>query len=98
MSRSDQLSMYATTISERNGNTCITYHSTVIVEFDFECIILRTGGCRTVTTKRKMNQVSRQFNLGYSVVQKNYDWWVTYKGDHLPFLGDTFTIQRSNVA
>lgn len=94
MSRSDRLSMYATTISDRNGNTCITYHGTTIVEFDRECIILRTGGYKSVTTKRKMNQASRQFNLGYGVFQKSFTWYVEFNGKKIHFVGNTMTLER----
>lgn len=72
----NKLSMFQTTITERNGNTCITYHSTCIVEFDHENIILRSGGWETVTTKRKMNQAAWQFGLGYGVHQVKGEWFV----------------------
>lgn len=95
----NKLSSYQTTISERNGNTCVTYHSTVIVEWDRENIILRTGGWKSVTTKRKMNQASLQFNLGFGVYQRKGDWFVRLPGQswddkHPAFDGDTFQIPR----
>lgn len=69
-----------------DGVTRITYHSTDVVSFDRNEIILNTGGYRTVTTKNRMNQASRQFNLGYSVFQRNHEWYVAYKGltYHMP--------------
>lgn len=76
----DKLSMYCTTIAARNGNTTITYHSTAIVEFDHECIILRDGGYQTVTTKRKMNQAALQFGLPYGVCQRKGLWFVAQRG------------------
>ena len=78
MSRSDQLSSYKTTIAgDGEGNTLITYQSTVIVKFSCDTVTLNSGGWDTVTTKRKMNQASRQFNLGYSVYQRDFKWFVT---------------------
>lgn len=95
MPRMDRLSNYQTTIAARNGNTCITYVSTVIVEFDHENIILRTGGYRTVTTKRKMNQAARQFGLGYRVFQHDFEWFVRRPdGGDMPFDGDTMQFAR----
>jgi hypothetical protein len=94
MPRMNKLSNYATTISAEAGTTRIVYHSTTIVEFNESQIILRTGGWETVTTKRKMNQAARQFDLGYSVEQKDGDWFVRYYGKPEPFTGHTMTLDR----
>lgn len=94
----NKLSSYRTTITARNGNTCITYVSTVIVEFDAECVILRTGGYKSVTTKRKMNQTSNQFNLPYSVFQKAGDWYVSTSAGTFPFTGSEFVLDRSTLS
>ena len=95
MPRMNKLSSYATTIATRNGNMCITYHSTVIVEFDADCIILRTGGWQTVTTKRKMNQAARQFELGYCVFQHNGDWFIRRPdGGEMPFDTNEVVLDR----
>ena len=97
--RMNQLSNYAITIAARNGNTCITYHSTVIVEFDADCIILRTGGWKTVTTKRKMNQAANQFGLGYRVFQQDGNWFVRRPdGGDMPFDRAELMIDRRTGA
>ncbi len=85
MPQMHKLSNYATTVGYKNGNTTVTYHSTPIVEFDRDAIILRTGGHKSVTTKRKMQQASNQFDLGYKIYQKDYAWFVWFKGDIIPF-------------
>lgn len=94
----NRLSNYATTIASRNGNTLITYHSTVIVEFDPDCVILRTGGYATVTTKRKMNQAARQFDLPYSVIQRDFDWFVVTATGEYPFNDREFVLDRRTLA
>lgn len=71
MPRMDKLSTYCTTIATFGDMTCVTYHSTQIVGFDSREIVLRTGGWDSVTTRRKMNQASRQFGLGFSVYRKD---------------------------
>lgn len=58
------------------GDKAITYIKTMIVKWDDQHVTLDSGGWRTVTTKRKMCQASRQFDLGYCVYQKDHDWFV----------------------
>lgn len=76
MPRMNALSSYATTIAAEEGRTRVTYHSTVVVEFDRETIILRTGGWDTVTTRRKMNQAANQFGLDYGVFREGGESYV----------------------
>ena len=77
-------SKVATLITTKPGKdqamNCVTYHWTDVVCWDNKKIILSSGGYRTVTTKRRMNQASEQFGLGYRVFQKDYEWYVEYKG------------------
>lgn len=78
MPRMDRLSEYRTTITANNsGETVVTYVRTPIVAWNSERVRLQSGGYETVTTKRKMNQAARQFNLCFSVYQRNHDWYVT---------------------
>lgn len=74
----NKLSTYKTKIIVGANVTAITYHSTPIVSFDENKIILRTGGYRSVTTKRKMNQASIQFDLGYGVLQQKGEWYIVF--------------------
>src|SRR4051812_36037837 len=94
MSRSDKLSTYKTKVTTEGGVTRVRYHSTTVVEFSASHITLRHGGWRSVTTLRKMSQASRQFDLGYSIYQRDFEWFVTYRGETLPFDGDSFTMTR----
>jgi len=76
MARQQTVGRTATTIKTENGITQVTYHSTVVVEFNHEKITLNSGGWRTATTKTRMNQTSNQFDLGFGVFQKDFDWRV----------------------
>jgi len=78
------------------GYTCINYRGTDVVKFNQDEIILNTGGWRTFTTKLRMNQAAHQFNLGYSVFQKNYEWYVAWKFSPEPILfdGQSITLKR----
>ena len=81
----NELSNYHTTVGQCDGRTAVTYHSTLIVEFDSHNITLRTGGWDSVTTRRKMNQAARQFGLGYSVYRdKGASFIRTANGQVMP--------------
>ena len=80
MAQQSRVTGVATTISQIEGYTTITYHHTPVVQFNEKTIILRSGGWRSSTTKTRMNQASSQFDLGFSVHQKDFDWFVIYKG------------------
>lgn len=74
-----------TDIYEEDRYTCVKYHDTVVVKWNPFEIILHSGGWQTVTTKRRMNQASNDFHLGFSVYQKAGDWFVTWKEEVYPF-------------
>lgn len=58
----------------------MVYHDTEVVLFDADTIILDHGGWRTSTTKTRMNQTATQYGLGFRVFQKDFDWFVSYRG------------------
>lgn len=97
MPRSDKLSPYRTTVMATNSRIAITYVSTLIVDATPKAVTLDSGGWRTVTTKRKMNQAARQFGLGYRVEQSKGEWSVYLYGANvtLPF-ADGMVFKRSN--
>ena len=72
---------HRTTIkTDDNDFTIVKYHQTDVVKFDETSIILNTGGWTTNTTKNRMNQTSQKFDLGFSVFQKNWEWFLEYDG------------------
>ena len=77
----NMLSSYATTVSFGGNYTVVTYQSTQIVRFNSEEVLLNSGGFLSSTTKRKMNQASNQFHLGYQVYQEDFTWYVVFKGE-----------------
>ncbi len=85
MSRLDEIGKHATTVSTsdiREGKTTVTYHETdvVVVNRSRNTITLDSGGWRTVTTKARMNQTSRQLSLGFGVWQRDFKWYVKHHG------------------
>ena len=85
MSQQYRIGSHKTTVKTENGTTKVVYWSTPVVSFNDKEIILNTGNYRTNTTKTRMNQTSSQFGLGFYVFQKNYDWFVEFKGNIEPF-------------
>ena len=69
---------HTTVKTDKAGITTVTFWNTDIVYFSKEVIMLNSGGYRTATTKTRMNQASNQFNLGYTVAQENYKWYVYF--------------------
>ena len=67
---------HKTSIYRNKDILIVKYWDTEIVIWDSTSIILNNGGYYTATTKRRMNQVSLQFGLGYNVFQKDYKWFV----------------------
>jgi len=91
----DKLSKYNTTVCCTNGKGMVVYVSTLIVEWDENFVTLNTGGWRTVTTKRKMQQASNQFGLGYSIYANKGEWFVRLRGGEvLSFSGDEIKFPR----
>ncbi len=77
------------------GDTVTRLYSTEIVRVNNTQIKLNTGGWNTVTTKRRMNQVSQDNALGFHVFQRNWQWFASYKGTNYAFdLNDKVTLQR----
>lgn len=88
------LSNYKTTISaDTTASIIVTYCNTQIVRVNKDgSITLNTGGYETVTTKKKMNQAAQQFGLGYSVSQRDFQWYVTKPdGNEVALEGNTLT-------
>lgn len=78
------LLLHSTIITTNNTTNC-TYHRTTVVSFNYESITLNSNNYLTFTAKKRMNQFSKMFNLGFSVFQKDYKWFVEFKGQIIPF-------------
>ena len=93
----NRLSPYCTTWFNEGSYGGVTYHQTNIVTWKDGKVTLNSDGWQTVTTKRKMNQASHQFALGFGVYQKDYDWFVDLpNGETVPYQDNmTFSTSRS---
>ena len=59
--------------------------------------MLNTGGWPTVTTKARMNQTANQYDLGFTVYQKDFNWFVQTAFAIIPFDGSILTLDRATM-
>ena len=78
---------------DKDNVLMVAYHNTIVVRVSDEELILNSGGWQTSTTKRRMNQASLQYNLGFSVYQADFCWYVSYNGNVIPFK-DNMVLKR----
>ncbi len=76
MAQTHQVSGTATSVFQERNDTCVKYHSTIVVRFNSKRITLDSGYHRSATTKLRMNQASNEYGLGYQVFQKDFEWFV----------------------
>ena len=89
-----QIGQYKTVVLADDGKTKVVYYVTAVVTFDKDAIILDTGGWWTRSTKTRMNQASRQFDLGYQVHQVLNIWVITFRRDSHPFDTERVRLDR----
>ena len=60
------------------GEEVIRFHRMDIIVFskDRQVATLNTGGWRTVTTKKKMNQFLQEAGFKQGIYQKDFEWFV----------------------
>lgn len=84
----------STTVTRGKNSVAVRYHATQVVYADENCIILDTGGWFTPTTKRRMNEASEEFGLGYRVYAKKGTWFVDYKNETFKFHNNVRILTR----
>lgn len=102
MARTNVIGTHKTSVCTTKGTTCVKYHWTNVVEFEPTndgkyLVTLNNGGWMTNTTKLRMNQTANQFGLGFSVYQKDFEWFVEItNGTHHRNAIDNVTIPFEN--
>lgn len=85
MAQTQTIGSHKTNIYTEADMIHIRYHDTVVVQFNMNHIFLDSGGWKTTTTKTRMNQTSNQYNLGFTVFQKDFSWYVSFNGKTLDY-------------
>ena len=57
----------------------VKLHGNKIAEVYANSIVLFDGGWQTVTTKSRLNALLDEFSTGTGVIQRNFEWFLTYK-------------------
>lgn len=94
--RYNRLSCYKTKVVQQDCDVIVTYQSTQIVKFNSERIVLNFGGWDSVTTRRKMNQASKQYDLGFSVYRKKGETYISFMGKTVEYSGHALELHRLN--
>ena len=69
-----------------DGALYIKLHQTVIVKITPDGqVTLSSGGWKTPTTKNHINEVAHELGLDFGIYQRNYEWFIDYKGQQMPF-------------
>ena len=73
------------------GVDSVYLHDTPVVKVQrvndsLQIVTLHSGDWRTPTTKRRMNEVSDEWALGFKVYQKNKDWYVETDEGSIDFI------------
>jgi hypothetical protein len=100
MSKRGQLVKGVATSIRENAEryTVVRYHQTDVVVFNPFEIILDSGGWRTATTKKRMNQAAQEFRLGFSVFQRSGKWIVEFNGIESEFMDGMRLIRKERPA
>ena len=65
-------------VSDRVGSI-VKLHGNKIAEVYANSIVLFDGGWQTVNTKSRLNALLDEFTPGTGVIQRNFEWYLTYK-------------------
>ena len=91
--RINKVGAHKTAVLVEDGQLTVIYHNTAVVKANFGKIVLNSGGWQTQTTKLRMNQASNEYNLGFEVFQRDYEWFVDFKGETIPFTDEMVLVR-----
>ena len=95
---SHKTSIATEVLKDAEKRLLVTYHNTIVDKvINDRYVILNTGGWYTDTTKRRMNQASRQYKLGYVVYQSDFTWYVSIGDDIEPYYDGIIIDTKENI-
>lgn len=90
-----------TVIPDGEGFQACIYHQTKVVRWNLSTgeVALDAGGHQSYTTKKRMNEVSEHYGLGFLVFQKDHQWYVRLPNGCVSVFGNnmSFNFKRDGV-
>ena len=84
--RSSNTSVTHSINAQGQSEAIIKLHGTHIATVTNDTLVLFDGGWQSNTTKSRLNALCNEFATGFSVIQRNWDWFVAdFKGNRQDF-------------
>ena len=90
-----------TRVEYNNNTNCstIVLHRTAIAVYDHntQAVKLNTGGWYSNTTKSRLNAILSEVKYGCSVFQKQWNWYVSFRGQTQDFVDGMILIDANHL-
>ena len=90
-----------TSVSYNSNTNCssIYLHGHLIATFEHNLRAVKLSSCgyQTVTTKSRLNAILQEVKYGWSIFQKNFDWFVKYNDDIASFWDGMILIDADSL-
>ena len=79
------------------SNVFLHGHNIATVDHSTNAVKISSCGWQTVTTKSRLNAILSEVKYGCSVFQKNWNWFVSFKGETTGFLDGMILIDANHL-
>ena len=90
-----------TRVEFNNNTNCSSVflhgHRIATVDHSTNAVKVSSCGWQTVTTKSRLNAILSEVKFGCSVFQKNFTWFVSFKGETTDFLDGMILIDSNSL-
>ena len=87
------------TFNESTNCSNVFLHGHRIATFDHNLKAVKISSCgwQTVTTKSRLNAILSEVKYGCSVFQKNFDWYVSFRGQTQDFMDGMILLDTQSL-
>ena len=72
-------------------------HNIATVDHSTNAVKVSSCGWQTVTTKSRLNAILSEVKYGCSVFQKNFDWYVSFRGQTQDFMDGMILLDTQSL-
>ena len=85
--------------NESTNCSTVKLHGHSIATYDHALCAIKISSCgwESVTTKSRLNAIFQEVKPGCSVFQKNWDWFVSFRGDIQSFWDGMILVDAPNL-